>query len=649
VPLQRSSTGRGTHIYVVDTGVMPTHNDFEGRVIPTLDTSQGTYNECAADDFSCAVDGNGHGTHCAGTAAGKTYGVAKQATIHGVKSVSDNGRGFQSWVYQAFDWISRKAEKPAVISASLQYNGESWGMETAVAAATQAGIAVVVAAGNVNNWACDFSPAYVPEAITVGASDIQDAKAQFSNFGSCNNIWAPGVDITSAYIHTDTNSDTWSGTSMATPHVSGAIALLLEKDPSMSRDKVLAALQTKGLKGVVTGIKPNDPDLLLYVGDVPAQLPAELVHHRTASMATEVEIEDWTIGLKSGTTSAQIEEVCRGACSAVGHPSEGGVAFAEFKGSEMALAALLHGHLEHVAWVEPEIYENALPQDVRTEAGASTASWGLERVGVPLQRSSTGRGTHIYVVDTGVMPTHNDFEGRVIPTLDTSQGTYNECAADDFSCAVDGNGHGTHCAGTAAGKTYGVAKQATIHGVKSVSDNGRGFQSWVYQAFDWISRKAEKPAVISASLQYNGESWGMETAVAAATQAGIAVVVAAGNVNNWACDFSPAYVPEAITVGASDIQDAKAQFSNFGSCNNIWAPGVDITSAYIHTDTNSDTWSGTSMATPHVSGAIALLLEKDPSMSRDKVLAALQTKGLKGVVTGIKPNDPDLLLYVGDE
>lgn len=374
-----------------------------------------------------------------------------------------------------------------------------------------------------------------------------------------------------------------------------------------------------------------------------------LVHeHSVGAMAAAETVEAWTIVMKPGSTNAQIGELCRGRCSMVGHPSDGGVPFAEFHGSEMSLTELLSGHADEVAFVEPEVLENALPEDTRASTpAASLPSWGLERVGVP-QRKTHGRGVHIYMLDTGVMATHSDFEGRVIPTLDTTQGRAQECKGNTL-CAGDKNGHGTHTAGTAAGKTYGVADAATIHAIKCVGDNGRGFRSWVTLAIDWVATKAEHPAVASVSLQYNGESWSMERAVAAATRAGIAVVVAAGNVNSWSCDFSPGYVPEAITVGATTPADAKAQWSNFGSCNNIWAPGADITSAFIGGNSASETWSGTSMAAPHVSGAAALLLEKNPSMTRDQIMARLKGDGLKGVVSGIKPNDPDLLLWVGSD
>lgn len=377
--------------------------------------------------------------------------------------------------------------------------------------------------------------------------------------------------------------------------------------------------------------------------------PAQMVHERSTGMMTSAQaVEDWTVVFKPETTSAQIQELCGSDCMMTGHPTQGGVPFAEFHGSEAEVMERLSTHTDKIAFIEPEVLENALPDDTRSEVSAAATPWGLDRVGVPRERSGRGRGSHIYIVDTGVMATHKDFDGRAVPTLDTSEGEPTECAKDDVSCAADGNGHGTHCAGTAAGKTYGVADAATVHGVKCVNDNGRAFQSWVFLALDWIAVNAQKPAVVSVSLQFNGESWSMETAVAAVTRAGIAVVVAAGNVNNWSCDFSPAYVPEAITVGATNQVDAKAEFSNFGRCNNIWAPGVDITSAFNEGDDSSTTWSGTSMATPHVAGAAALLLEIDPTLTRDQIMERLQSLGETGVISGLRANDPDLMLSVAE-
>merc|ERR1719418_274866 len=176
--------------------------------------------ECNGDQ-SCATDGQGHGTHCAGTAAGLTYGVAPGAAVKAVKVLSDSGSGSFSWRYSALDWMATSSIRPAVASMSLGgpcpfgFCGLMGAMKTAVDSAVAAGVTVVVAGGNSNSNACRFSPAFVPSAITVGSTDSRDRRSSFSNYGSCTNIWAPGSSVVSASHTSDTGSRSLSGTSMA--------------------------------------------------------------------------------------------------------------------------------------------------------------------------------------------------------------------------------------------------------------------------------------------------------------------------------------------------------------------------------------------------------------------------------------------------
>merc|ERR1719262_1196062 len=162
--------------------------------------------------------------------------------IKAVKVLSDQGSGSWSWSYYALDWLATNPTRPAIASMSLGGSGTQQAMKDAVDAATNAGVSVIVAGGNSNSDACRFSPAFVPSAITVGSTDSLNRRSSFSNYGSCTNIWAPGNNILSAGVSSDTATATFSGTSMACPHVAGGAALLLERNPTWNYAEVLEAL-----------------------------------------------------------------------------------------------------------------------------------------------------------------------------------------------------------------------------------------------------------------------------------------------------------------------------------------------------------------------------------------------------------------------
>merc|ERR1711920_415194 len=271
---------------------------------------------------------------------------------------------------------------------------------------------------------------------------------------------------------------------------------------------------------------------------------------------------------------------------------------------------------------------------------------GLNRIGAD-QRGRNGAGATVFVLDTGVRVSHEDFSGRAMPVLDMTSGSARLCNGD-MSCAADRQGHGTHCAGTTAGVSYGVAPSSNVRSVKVLSDQGSGSWSWSYYALDWLATNPTRPAVASMSLGGSGTQQAMADAVNGAVNAGVIVVVAGGNSNSDACRFSPAFVPSAITVGSTTSVDARSSFSNYGSCTNIWAPGSSVLSAGIRSDSASRSLSGTSMACPHVAGAAALVLEADPSKKSSAVLQELLDTAVMGALSGLRSSDVNALLYVGE-
>ena len=279
----------------------------------------------------------------------------------------------------------------------------------------------------------------------------------------------------------------------------------------------------------------------------------------------------------------------------------------------------------------------------------ATRAWGVDRLdqrALPLSgtvtRSTSGRLVNVYIIDTGVYAAHNELALRVAQGRNTIEG------AADATDTNDCNGHGTHVAGTIAGRTLGVAPEASVIPVKVLDCLGSGTLAGVVAGIDWMIANHESgvPAVANLSLG-GGSSPTLNAAVARAVADGITVVVAAGNSNDDACSYSPASEPSAITVGASDRTDMRASFSNWGGCVDVFAPGTQILSASIAGPTAEATLSGTSMASPHVAGAAALILEESPSLTPAEVAQRITTAATRGVVTDAGPNSPNKLLFIG--
>ncbi|WP_328506102.1 S8 family peptidase [Streptomyces sp. NBC_00391] len=271
-------------------------------------------------------------------------------------------------------------------------------------------------------------------------------------------------------------------------------------------------------------------------------------------------------------------------------------------------------------------------------------SWGLDRVdqsNLPLDRSYTwpepaGKGATVYVIDTGIRITHKDFGGRARHGWDFVQ---------NDRTAQDGNGHGTHVAGTVAGTTYGVAKKAEVVAVRVLDDAGGGTTAQVIAGIDWVTEHARKPAVANMSLGGPGNAQ-LDAAVRNSIASGVTYTVAAGNDALAAGLYSPARVKQAITVGATDKKDVRADFSNWGPSLDLFAPGASITSASHRSDTAKATHSGTSMASPHAAGAAALYLAEHPRATPAEVAKALAKRSVSGKVKDRYPGSPNRLLQV---
>ena len=292
--------------------------------------------------------------------------------------------------------------------------------------------------------------------------------------------------------------------------------------------------------------------------------------------------------------------------------------------------------------VEPDLLassERGLP------SVQSPASWGVDRIdqrNLPLDGTyvygASGLGVRVYVLDTGVRSTHSELAGRVTGGFTT---------VSDGRGTEDCQGHGTHVAGTIAGRRHGVAKQAVIVPVRVLDCEGNGPLSGVLAGMDWVvddMASRSGPAVVNISL--GGPYSPIENSrVAELVAAGITVVVASGNESQNSCNVSPASAPDAITVNASDQNDKRPWWSNFGSCSDVYAPGVDILSAWWRNDNDFQTISGTSMASPHVAGVAALILETDPEFSPIDVKSKLLDDAIPVGFYGVD-GDPDGLLYV---
>jgi PKD repeat protein len=324
--------------------------------------------------------------------------------------------------------------------------------------------------------------------------------------------------------------------------------------------------------------------------------------------------------------------------------SYGGKITHKYKAALKGMALQLPDAAVNALRADPRVISIEQDQTVSISTTESGATWGIDRIdqrSLPLSGTyvynADGTGVTVYIIDTGINFTHTEYAGRASTGIDevTSGGT-----------AADCNGHGSHVSGTVGGTTYGVAKNVKLVAVRVLNCSGSGTTSGVIAGIDWVTAHRVLPAAANMSLG-GGLSSALNTAVENSIAAGVVYAIAAGNSTADACSASPASAPSAITVGATDISDTFASFSNYGPCVDINAPGVNITSAWIGSTTATNTISGTSMATPHVAGAAALYLQANPAAAPTQVRDALVTNGTTGVIKSLPGSTTNTLLYSG--
>lgn len=320
--------------------------------------------------------------------------------------------------------------------------------------------------------------------------------------------------------------------------------------------------------------------------------------------------------------------------------SFGSVKVFSFSGSD-AVARKVAGD-KSVLMVQPNVVH-------RIQTTQTGATWGIDRIdqrALPLSGTytytNTGAGVKAYIIDTGIRFSHNDFGGRAVSGFD----------AIDGGSADDCHGHGTHVSGTVGGTTYGVAKGVSLIGVRVLDCNGSGTTEQVVNGINWVTgdHAAGAPAVANMSLGGSADTV-LDNAVRASIADGVSYAIAAGNglfglFALDACTQSPARVAEAITVSATNNTDTKASWANRGTCVDIFAPGINITSSWNTSNTATNTINGTSMATPHVAGAAALYLQSNPGATPQQVRDALVANATTGVVKSPGSGSPNRLLFV---
>ncbi|TDC85059.1 S8 family peptidase [Micromonospora sp. KC606] len=378
----------------------------------------------------------------------------------------------------------------------------------------------------------------------------------------------------------------------------------------------------------------------------PATAASATAEIRSAGGATAVAdsyivaLKDSSVGGRAGTRQAAVSSTARSLAARFGG-AVGQVYGDALNGFEVQLSERAARRLA----AHPAVDYVEQNHTISMTATQTNPPWGLDRIdqrNLPLSRTytynSSGTGVTAYIIDTGIRTSHVDFAGQAVDGYD---------AVDGALPAADCNGHGTHVAGTVGGNTYGVAKDVRLVAVRVLNCSGSGTLAGVIAGINWVTsnHQAGQPAVANMSLggSYNSS---LNAAVQNSINDGVTYAVASGNSNANACNFSPASVPAALTVNASQSNDARASFSNWGSCTDMFAPGVGILSAWSTSDTATSSISGTSMAAPHVAGAAARVLSVNPSWTPAQVHSYLVSQATPNVITNPGSGSPNRLLYL---
>ncbi|MFC4051193.1 S8 family serine peptidase [Actinomadura syzygii] len=354
----------------------------------------------------------------------------------------------------------------------------------------------------------------------------------------------------------------------------------------------------------------------------------------------------YIVALKGGTSLAPGADAPVAAKAADLAHRYGGSVQAVFSAVLRGYAADMTAHQARRLAADPTVRYVQKSVMVHTEEGGTQPnppSWGTDRVDGKQDHAynypGTGTGVSVYVLDTGVRISHHTFEGRAVNGYDF---------VDKDTTAQDCHGHGTHVAGTVGGKEYGVAKNVRIVAVRVLDCDGYSPDRYAIQGLEWVAKNAQKPAVGNMSIGSdppNPEPQAFREATRGAIRAGIQFAIAAGNDSRNGCD-APSDVPEAVTLGSTDEDDWVSAFSNFGPCLDLFAPGGEITSADYQSDTGSTVLGGTSMATPHAAGALALYLETHPKATPQEARNALVNAAQPNAIPDPGPGSPNLLLNV---